>query len=397
MSASAADWKKDDPMHGTSTCAPLRVLYVVPPSEHFAGIERVVHEIAGELARAHAESFEVHVVYCKDYSELAEGTTAYQKHVLDAQRLRSLFWPLYQFLRRQRFDLIVCAQVEPSVICWLASRLAGGGLFIPHLHGNPQIEMSLSWMSRLLFAAFRQFVARDAPEILAVSPSLAAHVRRTLARGQAVRFVPNPAIGLVDGATAPEQREPIFLSVARLCRQKGQDVLLKAFAKARAQAPQARLRLVGAGPDEPMLRALAQSLELGDSVEFCGFQTDLSKYYRSARVFVMPSRWDGFALVLLQALAFGLPLVATNCDFGPADLVTDPRLGRVVAVEDVDGLAEAMLEALADAPTEDTIAFRRAAAARYAIPIVGSEHASSLREIANRVHRLPHAAFATAG
>lgn len=384
-------------MHGTPTYRPLRVIYIVPPSEHFAGIERVVHEIAGELARAHAESFEVHVVYCKDYPELAEVPIAYQKHVLDAKRLRSLFWPLYQFLRQEQFDLIVCAQVEPSVICWLASRLAGGGLFIPHLHGNPRIEMSLSWMSRLLFAVFHQFVARDAPEIFAVSNSLAAYVRRTLARGQGVRFVPNPAVGMVEGATTTEQREPIFVSVARLCRQKGQDVLLKAFAKTRAQVPQARLRLVGAGPDESMLRALAQSLKLGDSVEFCGFQTDLSKYYRSARVFVMPSRWDGFALVLLQALAFGLPLVATNCDFGPADLVTDPRLGRLVAVEDVDGLAQAMLAALADAPTEDTIAFRRAAAARYAIPLVGSEHARALREIANRAHRFPHAAFATAG
>ncbi|MEZ5785528.1 MAG: glycosyltransferase [Xanthobacteraceae bacterium] len=384
-------------MHGTSIRAPLRVLYVVPPSEHFAGIERVVHEIAGELARAHAESFEVHVVYCKDYPELAEEPIAYEKHMLDARRLRSLFWPLYQFLRQQQFDLIICAQVEPSLICWVASRLAGGGLFIPHLHGNPRIERSLSWMSRLLFAAFRQLVARDAPEIFAVSPSLAAHVRRTLTRGQEVRFLPNPAIGLVDGATMPERREPIFLSVARLCRQKGQDVLLKAFAKTRAEAPQARLQLVGAGPDEPMLRALAQSLKLGDSVEFCGFQTDLTRYYRSARVFVMPSRWDGFALVLLQALAFGLPLVATNCDFGPADLVTDPRLGRVVGVEDIDGLAQAMLAALADVPTEDTIAFRRAAAARYAIPIVGSEHAKALREIANYSHRMAHATFATAG
>ncbi|PWB57316.1 MAG: hypothetical protein C3F17_20820 [Bradyrhizobiaceae bacterium] len=370
-------------MHGTVAGGRIRLLYVTPPSEHFAGIERVVHEIAATLATDFGREFDVHVLHCKSYQELAATEIPYQLHVTPAGKLRDLLGVLRAFLRRHSFDIIVCPQVEPSMICWLAARLSGSRvLLVPHLHGNPRIEERQSLRSRALFMAFRWLVSRSVPEVFAVSPSLAAFAQRHLAPKRPVRFVPNPA-RVYDGidTTARPVDAPVFLCIARLCEQKGQDVLLKAFARVREKVPSASLLLVGSGPDERKLRALAGELQLGDSVTFAGYQPDLERYFPLARIFVLPSRWDGFALVMLDALNFGLPLVVTNCDFGARDLVTDQRLGRVVRVDDADDLAAAMLASLADDRSDEIVRFRRQTAASYAPRKVTAKHARALREI----------------
>ncbi|EFG64895.1 glycosyltransferase family 4 protein, partial [Streptomyces sp. SPB074] len=100
---------------------------------------------------------------------------------------------------------------------------------------------------------------------------------------------------------------PLVVCVGRLCRQKGQDVLLRAWPAVRADVPGARLVLVGDGPDAAELRQRA-----GEGVEFVGAAADCARWYRAADLVVLPSRWEGMALAPLEAMACGRALVLTD-------------------------------------------------------------------------------------
>jgi phosphatidylinositol alpha-1,6-mannosyltransferase len=154
---------------------------------------------------------------------------------------------------------------------------------------------------------------------------------------------------------APEAgapREPAVLIVARMLaeeRGKGHDELLEAWASVRARVPEARLWIVGDGDDRPRLQARARDLELGDTVEFRGRVSDaeLGRLYRSASLFAMPSRQEGFGLVYAEALWHGLPCVASDADAGRT-LVSDGVTGRLVPYADPRALADALASLLAD-------------------------------------------------
>ena len=211
--------------------------------------------------------------------------------------------------------------------------------------------------------------------VLVVSPSLGWYAANNIARHAPVHFVPNPVRAL-EGATSrssPEGRFR-FLSVGRLSHQKGQDLLLEAVALARPHLPPVELTLVGSGPEEDRLRRLTQQLGLEDIVRFEGYVSDPAPWFRSADCFVLTSRWEGFGVVLVEALQFGLPLLAVDCDFGPADVITDPRLGDLVPAGDIEALADGLRRAVARGNDSVHESFRRAAADHHGRRAVAARH-----------------------
>ncbi|MFJ9581907.1 glycosyltransferase [Streptomyces sp. NPDC101191] len=117
------------------------------------------------------------------------------------------------------------------------------------------------------------------------------------------------AVAGAAGPAASAPRGPVVVCVGRLCRQKGQDVLLAAWPEVLARVPGARLVLVGDGPDAERLRAVG-----GGSVTFTGAVADTAPWYRAADVVVLPSRWEGMALAPLEAMASGRPVVVGDVD-----------------------------------------------------------------------------------
>ncbi|MGY1684736.1 glycosyltransferase [Geodermatophilus sp. SYSU D00867] len=359
----------------------MKVAYFVPPSRHFAGVERVVHEIATGLAERFADTFDVHVVFASRYDEDLLRETTYTKHVLGVQRLRRLAAAIRSCVAANDFDVLVCPQVEPTVLTWLATRGLRLPVFLTHLHGNPRIEEQRgSRATRLAFALFRRLVARRIAGVLVVSPSLERYTAESLTPGLPVTYVPNP----VRDFDAPERTESAdgvfrFVSVARLSYQKGQDVLLRAIALARPRMPAFHVTLVGAGPDEAMLKIRAHELGVHDVVTFAGYTTDPVRYLADADCFVLASRWEGFGVALVEALRVGLPLLSTDCEFGPADVITDPTLGHLVAPEDPQALADGLVVAACRQDQPGDVARRRAVADRYSRLAVVAEHATALQ------------------
>jgi len=133
-----------------------------------------------------------------------------------------------------------------------------------------------------------------------------------------------------------------LLFVGRLVREKGLDVLVRALAKLPLQIPW-RLILAGDGAEWTMLAGLAARLNIADRIQVRGWvqRGELLSLYRDADVFVLPSRGDGTPTALLEAMAAGLPVVATRVP-GTTEIVTDGETGMLVPTEDADGLATAI-------------------------------------------------------
>ena len=294
-------------------------------------------------------------------------------------------------MAQHRFDVFVCPQVEASVITWLATRGLGLPVFVAHLHGNPQIEETQGTRrTRIAFLVFRHLVSRRIEGVLAVSPSLGRYAATTVARHTPVHFVPNPVRALA-GSTSRSSGEGRFrfLSVGRLSHQKGQDLVLEALALARPHLPPVELTLVGSGAEEDRLRRLTRTLGLEDIVRFAGYASDPAPWFRSADCFVLSSRWEGFGVVLVEALQFGLPLLAVDCDFGPADVVTDPRLGDLVPAGDVLALAAGLRRAATRGHDPGDERFRRSAAEHFSRSAVAARHLEVLSSLLEPDVRIP--------
>ena len=153
------------------------------------------------------------------------------------------------------------------------------------------------------------------------------------------------------------------LHVGRLIPRKGIDRLIRAVAQARRSAPM-RLVLVGTGPEEPRLRQLAGELGLGSVVQFQGFvdQPDLPGIYEQADVFAFPTLDDPFGMVLLEAAATGLPVVASPFAGATVDLVEEGRSGFVIDPEDTRGWASALVALARDPGLRQRLGARGAAA-----------------------------------
>lgn len=217
------------------------------------------------------------------------------------------------------------AEVRPDLVhahsakAGLAGRLAVRGriptVFQPHAWsfeavGGTTAALALRW---------ERFGARWADRLVCVSEAERTTGLRARIGGQ-VSVIPNgidperfhPAsVDTVRASLLPqlEPAAPLVVCVGRLCRQKGQDVLLTAWPDIAREVPGARLVLVGDGPDGERLRSRAP-----DSVLFAGAVTDAVPWYQAADLVVLPSRWEGMALAPLEALACGRPVVVTDVD-----------------------------------------------------------------------------------
>jgi glycosyltransferase involved in cell wall biosynthesis len=172
---------------------------------------------------------------------------------------------------------------------------------------------------------------------------------------------------------------PLVVCVGRLSRQKGQDVLLRAWPTIRTRVPDARLVLVGDGPDDQRLRSLATA-----GVEFVGRRDDVPEWLAASDVVTLPSRWEGMSLSMLEAMALGRSVVAT--DVPGAREALSGGAGEVVPVDDERALADALVERLRDPSrvAAEGDAGRHAAVERYDLRRVGEQILALYREVLAR-------------
>jgi glycosyltransferase involved in cell wall biosynthesis len=224
-----------------------------------------------------------------------------------------------------------------------------------------------------VFTALERRAARWTDRIITLTDRGAAeHLARGIGRAAQYVAVPSGVPVAELRAAAPARRaararlglDPdafVVLGLGRLVPIKGFDLLVRALPAVLAQIPSARVRLVGDGAERARLEALARSLGVAERLVMVGEVLDVTTPLAAADVLVVPSRNEGMGRVIVEAMALGVPVVATAVG-GIPDVVTDRECGRLVAPGDVDALAAALVELGRDEAQRDKLG--RAGAAR---------------------------------
>lgn len=209
-----------------------------------------------------------------------------------------------------------------------------------------------------------------------------------------VRRIYNPMLNSPDGdgGIAPEHEaifaKPVVLGVGRLARQKNFSLLIDAFAQS-ASAHNANLLILGEGPERASLTARIAEHGLQERIFMPGWTAHPGAYMRRAHTFVLSSRFEGFGLVCVEAMAAGAGLVAVDCPHGPSEILDSGRLGALVQPGDAAGLAAAMTADL-NRPArarEDVIAGRRGWLDQFSPQTAARHYVDMIEELIGKPER----------
>ena len=321
----------------------MRVTIVLPGLSNSGGIERVATRHANYLA---AGGHEVDLVVFDDpqppffpLDDAVAVTNLRSGPWAGPMRRGSQVIRLRAHIRRVRPDVVI--SIFRNSLVLLATR----GLSIPVII-TEHMDPGKAWMApgrrqlqRLLY--------RHAARLVSVSRGVDRQFHWLDARK---RTVIHNAIDTPAGATwAPvlDPRRRHLLAVGRFVEQKGFDLLLEAFGEIAGAHPAWDLCIVGGSPPPDYLRRV-RDRGLEGRVTFPGVVRDVSPYYRGAELYVLSSRHEAFPMVLIEAMAHGLPAVAFACPSGPDEIIDDGVDGLLVPPEDVRSLAQAMARAMED-------------------------------------------------
>jgi len=290
----------------------------------FAGAERMTAVIANALAergyrvfvlslwdRASVFPLHPHVVH----DALFESRPSFKRQYL------STVAGIRRFVRQHGIDVLI----EVDTMLTLFTLPATAGLNVrriawEHCHFDEDLGRRSRRVARWLAARFDDAVVvlteRDRRRWQQSAPDCSVHA------------IPNP-LPFHFPAQASSLDSQTVLAVGRLVPAKGFDILISAWSEVARKFPKWKLTIIGDGEERTALEEQIYTHELGDSVSLPGTTSRVEEHYRSASVFCLSSRYEGFALVLVEAMSFGLPIVSTNCDTGPKELI-DPNVNGLL-------------------------------------------------------------------
>lgn len=295
-------------------------------------------------------------------------------------------WTLWH--QRQRYDMMHVCQLSllalpAAIVCQLTGKpmlivivsAAGSGLGkVTKSHGNASLiagplDATTSWLQvgrrtrvggdleglerfgRPVVRLVRSLLHRTHTTIVILSSRMKGYLAAHDFDLPDVQLIPNG----VDIArfrptrvdTPIDERAQVVVCISRLSYEKGIDVLLQAWCLVHKQTPQGKLIIVGTGPIQTQLERMAKELGIAGSVEFAGQQSDVPRQLHRGGLGVLPSRCEGMPNALLEAMACGLPCVATRVS-GSEDVIQHGVNGLLVEPEDYQGMAQALLTFLHD-------------------------------------------------
>jgi len=363
-------------------------LAVLIPSMGGGGAERVVVNLLAEFVE---RGIEVDLLLVRPGGPLMGEIPPKVRIVrLGGGRILAALPSLVAYLRRRRPDALLSHLDAMNVVALLAKRLAA----VP-TRVVVTVHIMLSQHARegtirdRTVACLVPRIYPWADAIVGVSAGVVEEIADRVDLGaEAFRVIYNPIAssellaradasiceGRDDAMLSPVDLPtgmPFLLSVGRLTRQKNHELLLEAFAKVILTEPDMHLVILGEGPERDRLERRTLDLGLSGRVHLPGFIADTAPFFRHASAFVLSSDWEGLANVLIEALAFGRPIVSTRCPSGPEEILDGGEYGRLVPTNAAEALAEAIREVLHCPPEPEPL---RARARDFGVERAASEY-----------------------
>jgi GalNAc-alpha-(1->4)-GalNAc-alpha-(1->3)-diNAcBac-PP-undecaprenol alpha-1,4-N-acetyl-D-galactosaminyltransferase len=256
-------------------------------------------------------------------------------------RLRSL----RSAIRRSKPDCVISFMDQVNVLTLLATEGQRIPVIVVEQCFPPAQNIGRAW-SRL-----RNWTYGRAFRVVGVTTRTLSHFSPRIQSRSSV--IHNPVLRPSAISREPAQQlldRPALLAIGRLDKHKGHDLLLRAFAQLTNGHADWSLTILGEGPQRHELEDLCRSLGLTGRVSLPGRVSNPEQFLRQADIFVMASRSEGFPMALGEAMACGLPVIATDCPSGPAEMIRDGENGILVPTEDVEALAAALARLMSDEP-----------------------------------------------
>lgn len=336
----------------------MRITVLVPSLE-LGGAERSAVKFV-QAIRTDVEHVAIICMAQADARVLAELSPGVKVQVMSARSTANpLLWlRIGRQLRRDKPNVIVGWSTYANLVAALVSRfLPGSRVILSERNYVPQMfrrGRTTAIRRRVVLALMRSMYSM-ADAVTANSSENVRFLRKYVGGRSCYRWLPNCidvsgsdrlAAGKTKLPTAGSAG-PRLLAIGRLDAQKGFDLLLEAIARVRLHRPW-ELAIVGDGPEKEALELQSERLGLGGAIHWVGAVANPFPYYRWADVVVMPSRYEGFPNVLLEAMALGRAVIACDCKTGPRELTEGGRFGVLVPVGDIAALADAILALGAD-------------------------------------------------
>jgi glycosyltransferase involved in cell wall biosynthesis len=242
--------------------------------------------------------------------------------------------------KKLRPDLVVSFLTKINILCLLATRWLKIPVIISE-RNNPKVQEK-----HLLWRLISGTILRRASVLVMQTKAIADTLPLDLKKKAVVIGNPCNAFELQQHGLNLESFQ--IVATGRLVGQKGFDVLVDAFAEIASQYPLWGLTIYGEGPDRDKLQDKVAAMDLQDRIRLPGVTQRAGDWVGRASLFVLSSRYEGFPNVLIEAMAAGLPVISTECDFGPSEIVESGVSGLLVPVDDVFELAAAMKRLIDD-------------------------------------------------
>ncbi len=321
-----------------------KICFLIGDLNNSGGTERVTTLIANALAE---KKYQVSILSLvngrQPFFELVPSIKTYSLYPKKISFKKNFFgaiWCIRKFVTQHEIDTLV---VVDSISC-VFTVPALFGLKVKHIcweHFNFKVNLGVKYRD-----IGRRWAAKYCDCVITLTKRDKELWEQGIKNTKA-KIIPiaNPSPFEVQ-ENMPSLDYKTILCVGRLTYQKGFDLLITAWARVAQQVPDWKIVIVGSGEDELMLKQMAKDFAVEDSIVFAGQQKDMDQFYRQASFFCMSSRFEGLPMVLLEAQSYGLPIVAFDCDTGPADLIENKKNGILVDHLNVHELGEALFKVI---------------------------------------------------
>lgn len=331
-----------------------RIAFFIP-ALYGGGAERVTVNLLKGLA---GKNICIDLVMSNAEGPYLEQVPKYVRIVdLQAGRVIKSVLPLTKYLRIYKPYALVSHLSHANVIAISAVKLARTKTKLIVVEHDPVSQARFKLLRSYFVPPLMRLLYPLADVVVAVSQGLANNLNKefTLSENK-VKVIYNPVVDeelIRKAKTSIEhpwfQKEsyPVFLAVGRLTLQKDFSNLIQAFSILRKSRP-ARLVILGEGEARTELELLAAKLGVAVDVSLPGFVENPYAYMYNASAFVLSSQWEALPTVLIEAMACGCPVIATDCPFGPREILEGEKYGYLVPTADPQALSIAMLNVLDD-------------------------------------------------
>lgn len=321
----------------------MKICFYLGGLSHPGGIERVTTTLVNNLANQHDISVDIvcfNAIKDKPVMPVSEKVNVFSIQDTEAthstphsykrvfQKLRGLK-AVRNFFKTHEYDVII-AQAFPLVFTLWAAHIDMSKVFCcEHVHYN---------YYKGFIKSLRHLVYRKSGRIVTLTQQDKQAFEN---RHSNVICIPNP-IPIPEEANEYSLGSKTIIAAGRLCEQKGFDLLIDAYKKIAGQFPAWKLEIWGQGHLKDNLQKQIEESNMEKYISLMGSTDDMPSKYKNASFFVLSSRFEGFSMVLAEALSYNLPVVSFNCPTGPSDFVTNEFNGLMIENGDVDALSQAI-------------------------------------------------------